>query len=343
MNQSLLRHLQSVQGFPCITLLHPTNPGQRMATDDIRGLLRLVDEAQNRLLGHVPDEAAERLVQRLERLIAQAAAELCTEAVAVCVSEDVDVVVRLGVAVRSRCVVDDTFATRDMVVDAKRTAVFRLLAVSEQRVRCFVGDRRRLVEERSGGWPLTRSDEQSERQWAKAVAGAIERLHDADPLPVVLAGGTRATRQLVEATRVVPIGTVPGSHDRSSWAVLHELAWPQVDRWLRTDRDEALRRLERARGNRRFAGGIEEVWDLAREGRVELLVVEEQFEMPALVTAGYLSRQGEALLEPTATARVVDDVVDDLIETVLRAGGDAVIVRDGDLLDHGHIAAVLRY
>lgn len=343
MNQSLLRHLQSVQEFPCITLLHSTVPGQRMATDDIRGLLRLVDEAQDRLRGRVSDNEVEHYALRLEQLVAHAAADVATEAVAICVSGGVGEVVRLGVPVRSRCVIDDTFATRDMVVDSKRTAVFRLFTVSEQRVRSFVGDRRRLVEERDSGWPIVRSEDQSDRQWAKAVADAVERVQERDPLPVVLAGCVRSTRVLLESTRLHCIDSIPGSHDRTSWAALHELVWPLVDRWLRTDREEALRRLERARSNRRFAGGIEEVWELAREGRVDLLVVEEQFEVRALVTAGQFERSEGAATESLGGGRVVDDAVDDLIETVLRHGGDAVIVPEGDLVEYGRLAAVLRY
>ena len=40
---------------------------------------------------------------------------------------------------------------------------------------------------------------------------------------------------------------------------------------------------------------------------------------------------------------VVDDVVDDLIEAVLRHDGTAVLVPDGCLAGEGHLAAVLRY
>ena len=45
-----------------------------------------------------------------------------------------------------------------------------------------------------------------------------------------------------------------------------------------------------------------------------------------------------------ATApRVTDDLVDELIETVLAKGGDVVVVDDGTLEGHSGVAAVLRY
>ena len=40
---------------------------------------------------------------------------------------------------------------------------------------------------------------------------------------------------------------------------------------------------------------------------------------------------------------MIDDAVDELIEMVLRTGGDAVMVPDGELADHERLAAVLRY
>ena len=40
---------------------------------------------------------------------------------------------------------------------------------------------------------------------------------------------------------------------------------------------------------------------------------------------------------------VVDDIIDDTIEAVLRYKGAAVIVADGELKTHSRIAAVIRY
>jgi len=156
--------------------------------------------------------------------------------------------------------------------------------------------------------------------------------------PTVIAGVERSTREVLKVERVEVVGHVPGNHDHTSWSELHRLTWPLIDTWLQRDRREAHHRLERARSARRFAGGIGEVWDLAQEGRVELLVVEESFDYPARIDDGRLR---------AATDReapdVVDDAVDELIEAVMRNGGRAVIVPEGDLVDHDRLAAVLRY
>lgn len=338
MNRALLRELLEQAAYPSITLLHPTEPGLVMHPDDVTALIHLAHEADGRLEGDVPDDVRLALTASLVELIERASGEPSTTAIAICVSPISATVVRLGREVRSRCVIDETFATRDMVADANRTAVFRVLTVSDHVARVFVGDRNRLAEEHTDRWPLIRDTDQSLAQWSRAVAHAVRAEHDASPLPTVVAGVERSMREILKLDRIGPIGVLSGNHDRTHWPDLHRSAWPIVEDWLRQDRARAMDRLEVARGARRYAGGLEEVWELARDGRVQLLVVEDEFEVPVRLLDGQLQRADDA-----TAPDVIDDAVDELIELVLLKGGDAVIVPAGDLAEHEHLAAVLRY
>lgn len=96
---------------------------------------------------------------------------------------------------------------------------------------------------------------------------------------------------------------------------------------------------ENARSANRYAGGIHEVWALARDGRIDTVVVENSFAMAAWVDDNHQLRPADDPHHPD----VNDDIVDDTIELVLQQGGAAVIVNDGALADHQQIAAVLRY
>ena len=88
----------------------------------------------------------------------------------------------------------------------------------------------------------------------------------------MLAGVQRSVRGL--APHLVAIGFVPGNHDRSSASQLHHAAWPLVVDWLRTDETRALEMLDQARSAHRYAGGIDEIWPLAHDGRIDTVVVE---------------------------------------------------------------------
>jgi hypothetical protein len=158
------------------------------------------------------------------------------------------------------------------------------------------------------------------------------------PLPLVVAGVQRSLRELLP-DRVGHVGAISGNHDRTSAPDLHDLAWPLVHDWLRTDADRAKDQLEHARSTNRYAGGIAEIWPLAHDGRVATLVVEDRFSVPARIDAHNQIHPADDATHPD----VVDDVIDDVIEAVLRTGGSAVIVERDELREHDGIAAVLRY
>lgn len=338
MNRALLAELQEHRSYPSVTLLFDTTPNPVLTPDDAATATALVAEAERRLTGDVDDATRDLVVGRLRSLVEECRAEPATVAMALCASPDFMAPVRLGRPVVRRVVVDDTFATRDLVADLNRTAAFRVITVSDRKVRLLLGDRQRLVEVRSADWPLEREPEQNLAAWTRTVTHAVDAETRRDTLPTVLAGVDRAVRTALGVAHLGVIGTVAGNHDRTAWVDLHHAAWPLVTDWLRTDQQRALQRLDDARSSRRFAGGIHEIWPLATEGRVELLVVEEGHMLSARV-------EGDRIVPATDPEHpeVVDDVIDEAIEVVLRHGGHAVMVPDGTLDEHARVAAILRY
>ena len=348
MNRAILAELQRLTCYPSVTILQNTTLSLQQARatpgtlglhpDDVTALTHLADIVDSRLDGDVPEEVRHDVITQIVALVAAQANEPPAPAIAICVSPQHQAVVRLGKEVRSRVIIDDTFATRDMVADANRTATFRVITVSDRKARLLVGDRARLVEEREGVWPMHRDDDQSLAQWSRSVNHAVHDSQREFPLPNVVAGVDRSVRELVKLDSVRPIATIAGNHDRTGWADLHRLAWPLVVDWLRSDVERAHQGLAAARDENRFAGGLDEVWELAHDGRVELLVVEEDYAVAARIRNGRLERATD-----TWSPDVVDDAVDELIEMVLDKGGHAVIVPPGSLTHADHVGAVLRY
>jgi hypothetical protein len=338
MHRALLAELQQHRTYPCVTILANTNPGVVMSPPELAKLLDLIDQAGRRLQGDVSPLRRASLIDTLTTMAHEAAGQPGSQAIALCASPTHWDTVRLGRAVIERVVIDDTFATRDLVADLNRTAMFRVLTISERKARLLAGTRQRLVEERDDGWPLVREDDENVSSFVRRVNAAFSTEERRGTMPTVICGVERAVRHVMGAARSGVVGTAPGNHDRTGWVELHHLAWPIVSDWLRTDQRRAMELLDEARSNRRFAGGIEEVWPLARDGRVEVLVVEEGHMVAARVQGDRI-----VLTDERDDPGVVDDIVDDTIEAVLAARGRAVMVPDHSLADHDRIAAVLRY
>jgi Bacterial archaeo-eukaryotic release factor family 3 len=337
-NHALLQQLQGLRAYPSVTILANSTPKSVLNDAERKTLEAFISATTRRLMGDVPLFVRRNVIERLEQLLEDCSADPCGHAIALCVSPEFSAVIRLGRVVEERVIIDDTFATRDLVADLNRTAQFRVVTISDRKSRLLIGDRQRLVEERGEGWPLERTDDQNSAAWTRAMMQALHAEHQAFPLPTVVAGVERSVRRTLAVSDLAAIGLVAGNHDRTSWTELHSAAWPLVTDWLRADGQRALEQLDSARSSRLYAGGLHELWPLAREGRIELVVVEETYAVAARINGDDV--------EPTDDREapdVIDDVVDELLEAVLRHGGKAVIVNDGDLASHQRVAAVLRY
>jgi hypothetical protein len=80
-------------------------------------------------------------------------------------------------------------------------------------------------------------------------------------------------------------------------------------------------------------------WLASRQERPEMLLVEEGMSYPARITT-----DGD-WIAPAADVEhpdVVDDAVDELIETVLARGGKVTLVADGRLAPHDGVALTVR-
>lgn len=338
MDRVLLSDLQRRSAYPSVTVLLNTVPGTVLAGADLDIARGLVDRADQRLTGDVDDATRRAVVAKLVTLLEEQRGQRSGAALALMASPEIAVAARLGHRIEPRVVVDDTFATRDFVADLDRTAAYRVITVSDRRLRLLHGDRARLVEERADGWPMVRPDDQSSSLWVRSVTARLTELHARHPLPTVVVGVERTIRSTAARIDVQCVGTVTGNHDRAGWADLHHATWPIVSDWLRGNADRALAALGEARSACRFAGGIDEIWPLANEGRVETLVVESTYALPARVERDLVLRADDR-----EAPDVIDDIVDETIEAVLRHAGRAVMVDDGALEPYGHIAAVLRY
>ncbi|MFM7618132.1 MAG: hypothetical protein ACKO72_11835 [Actinomycetes bacterium] len=340
MNRLLLDELQRRRAYPSITLLINTIEGRPLGHEQHGAISRLLDEAGERLADDPEVGASERseLLDAIVSLITESRQDPATTALAICVSPEYRAVVRLGTPVRERVVIDDTFATRDLVADLNRTATYRALTVSDRKVRLLLGDPARAVEALNAEWPMIRDEDESSVAWSRRVAEQVRAELAGHPAPTIVAGVERSVRGVLGRDLVQPIGMIPGNHDRTAWSELHDVAWPIVDAWMLLDGDLAIDALDAARSAHRFTAGIDEIWPLATAGRIDLLVVEESYHLPV--------RIGPHHLEPVDDARppgVVDDIVDETIESVLRHGGRAVVVADDRLAQLDRIAAVLRY
>jgi hypothetical protein len=331
--------IQSVRSYPCVSILLSTSPGTRLGTADGERLDALVAEALSRLARELEPARVIAMEQCLARLVESARRRPAGRGLALFANDEVEWVDTLVVPVRDRVVVDDTFATRDLVEHVHRNTPFWLLVLSERSARLQLGDASQLVAVDGGTFPLAATADERAEDFLRRVGSALDGELGPDAA-LVLGGVERTLATFNRVSGRQALGRVLGAVERLPLAELHARSWPVMARALDARQSLALGELDRARDRRRLATGLGEVWSLAHDGRVELVVVERGYEAPARLGA---SADEIHPADDRDEPGVVDDLVDDLVEVVLAQGGRAAFVDDGLLVASGRVAAVLRY
>jgi hypothetical protein len=360
MNRHDLQELQDIRTYPCLTITLPTHRTSPDNKQDPIRVKNLVTEGMNRLLGEFSKRDVAPLLDRLDTLVGDIDYKYTLDGLVLVVNRDMAREYVLPFTLNERVVVDETFFTRDLVHALNRARRYWVLSLSEQATRLFAAAREDLEEITTGGFPMRHTGpggdaplpggrgvnnsayrDDHHRQFFRDVDNAFRAFAADDPLPLALAGVDRYLaffREIGGGGDV--IATLRGNVDDLSAHDLGRRIWPPVADGFAARRREVLQQLEAAVGMHRAASTLGEAWHLAGLGRGKVLVVEDGYHQPARVNKwGQLDLNVD---DPTAPD-VIDDAVDDVIETVLAKGGQAVFVEDGELALHERIALILRY
>lgn len=354
--------LQAVRAYPAVSVLCSTTPGPRMTPGDTKRLSALVAEASSRLIAEFGAGPSKEVRDRLIELTGDAAGRPARSAVACYVAADCSSSWALPVPVSDRAVIDPTFATRDLVRSLHRTPRHVVLVLTDREARLFDGAGDTLLPAAGGAFPLTRQQKgpqhragRSERRgradhgadagdadgFLRTVDRALGTYLRVHPAPLVLIGARRTVAGFTALSRNTGrlAGAVHGSHARTPLPALVRLVRPVLEDYLHSRQDEALALLDQRTSAGRVVSGMPAVWLAARSERPEMLAVEHSLFYPAR-----LSPDGD-LLTPAADVEhpeVIDDAVDEVIETVLHRGGWVALLDDGALAGRDRIALTTR-
>lgn len=352
-----LKELQALTKVPALSILLPTHRTSPDNRQDPIVVKNLVAEARDRLSQEFSARDLEPLFKNLDALVDDVDYTYALDGLALFVSHDVAKKFYLPFAVPQRVIIDQTFATRDLVYGLHRAQRYWVFLLSQNATRLLAGTGETLEEVVDGSFPMEMTGpgattalpydsdsayvDDRHRRFFQQVDRAFTAYAEDDTLPLILGGVIRQISFFQEVSQYTAqvAGTITGNFDKATVSELVPEVWPFVQGVREQQRQSALAALDVARGEGKVVSAIEEVWRLANEGRGKLLLVEKNYHVPAVVDdKGGL----QVVAEPGGT-EVMDDAVDEIIEAVLAKGGEVMLLEDGSLPDHQPIALTLRY
>ena len=361
LTRAALADLRRPRTYPAVSVLLPTHRREPDNAQDAVRLRNLLEEAKN-AVHHDPEvsrTARIDVIGQLDQAIGEVDLTYAEDGLAIFAAPGEHHVWALGRSVPERVLLAQTFLIRNLVTAHAANQPYWVLALSADVATLWSGSRLHAPEEecgpfpvrrpaldfdperqeRTGGAPSTFTDEDT-RTFLREVGEAMAAVLATDPRPLYLVGEAEAISALDDVGPVV----------RESFAQVTRggLARGPADALRRAVREADRARdaqtvaavmddLDRARGRKEFAGGVDEVWRSESEGRASLVAIEDGYRTT-------VRRDGEHLVPASSGERGArDDIVDEIAEQALDTGARVHFVPDDGLADTGRIAAVLRY
>lgn len=345
--------------FPSISIIIPTNTKYPHFKYDEEKLKLLVNRLEEKILDEFPPSIADPLITKLSKVYQEIDFTHLSKGLAIYVSRDQEKVFHLSFPVVEKVIIDKSFEIRDLLYATKHSLDYLVLLISSNGNKLFKGLNRSLEEikltdapKNVNEWKIDLPTKVGNFTDAEVVKEeTLEKyLHDIDKslsaelktfdYPVVICSVERIISKYKKITRNQKsiLDYVSGNFEHATIPEIINKIAIVFERKFEKEQEEYLKLLDEAVGKDAFASGINEVWRVAMEQRGRILLVEKNYYCPA--------KYGKT--KYTLITKDIDknsmytlkDAVDDLIEVVLKFGGDVVFVDDGKLADHNRIALI---
>lgn len=226
---------------------------------------------------------------------------------------------------------------------------YYVLSLSEQTSRLYEGFRDKLIDIQNTNFPFEISIDAANpasintqlREFFSQTDQHFAHYYQQDPLRLVVVGekSNLAIFEALTTHRDVIIGTVKGNYTATSPHDLGKIVWPVVKEAIAGATKNAMRDLATAAKAKKVVSGIGAVGQSVETETGSTLYVEEDYHVK-----GSIRKTDHSLIlsKHVDIWEVIDDVVDLIIEKVLKMGGTVIFLNSGALMRLERIALILR-
>ncbi|HLV14205.1 MAG TPA: hypothetical protein VKY41_03415 [Xanthomarina sp.] len=353
-----LKQLKNIRSENCISIIMNTHRTKPDYLKDPLQLKNLIKDAENRLMADTDKKTAQNLINKIKELAEQIDHSRNIESLVLFVNEQVADYTRLPIKVVDRVVIDETFATRDLIRAMHTEANYYVLVLSQEKVRLIEASNDKVVKEFGTPFPMENNQSFSRSSPETSIASRrssllaeffnqvdkeVNILRQHNPLPVFICSMEENHSEYLK------IADQPSSFfdfylnknqiAEKDHAIVKE-AWKLVEAKLVKQNILRKSELDKAVSENKFLSDTNEIYKAIKEGRIQTLFIEQGLFQPAII-------ENEEIIYVTSDQRtdtdVIDDIYDELIELQMSYGGDVVFLPKDDLRQFNGFGAITRY
>lgn len=345
---------------PAVSIIMPFPASSNLKSDMKHLLKKAADQVERDLRIHYPGEVVKPTMLKLRSFLDDLKIDSTKKAIAIFISPVFEKMIFLNTTVQEKIVIDEYFDIRDLLHDLKQTKPYLVLVLSAKEshfylskkgslqklspalpesIYAYVNDAPEKVANFSD--PSKRSEVLVEK-YLRHIDDALLELVRTHKIPVFVLGVEKLLGQFNQSKHADSVaGYIEGNYEKATEAELKEIVKPKLAALDARMQKNIIDQIEKAEDKGQLAVGLEESLREIDNQKGKLLVVEKSYKYPALHGTddswNYQAEQSDGQLSK------MSDAVENLIEKMLRSGGEVELVEDGMLDKYQHVALVQFY
>lgn len=354
-----INELKSIRADNCITIIMTSHRSKPEYLNDGLRLKNLIKEVETRLMSDVGKKEANILLKRVNDLANKIDHSQNLDSLIFFVNEDVAEFMRLPIKVEDRVVIDDTFATRDLIRTLHLETQYYIMVLSQENTRLIEAASAKSVREIKGEFPYENKTFHTTNRAAHMIAQKqtnltaeyfnvadkkMNEVRKENKLPVLLCGLEENNNLYLtvadDKDAILPVRVDKGMINESVHAIV-DAAWEVMKEYVAKKNNERKAELRKAVSENKFLSDTNEIWRAIHNGRIRTLFVEQGLFQPAILTE---DNQIEYVAEDRRNdTGIIDDIYDEMIEINMDFGGEVVFLPKGELEKFNGFGAITRY
>jgi sporulation protein YlmC with PRC-barrel domain len=354
---SLLREIKNIKSECCVTLIlntHRTSPDNQKDPILLKNLIKEVDE---RITQKCARHISTSIIKRLKKLSDSIDHSHNLESLVIFVNEEMADYTRLTVPVKSRVVIGETFATRDLVRALHEESTYYILVLSRQNARLIEAHNDKTMHEFSDIFPVRNDSlfttDRLKLSTAKGTDRLIEEFFNRvdkllqaaivrEPAPVLIATEERNFHHFVKVAdrKEIILGHLNKNRDDEKAHHIVAEAWPVVHAVIIQRNQKRLQELNKAANSGKKVSDLNDIWTAINEGRGQTLFIKKGTFQPAIIEKGNIITVNK---NENGRQNFIDDIIDEMIELNLKYGGEAVFIEGEGLDAYKGLVLLTRY
>jgi len=353
MKREKLEKLATEKNIPCVTVSMNTSRTYPENQNDIIVLKTLIEEAKNRVIKEYGKHPVIELIGKLNHIVSEIDVNYNLDSMHIFLSNSTNEKVYSPWSTTNAVHVSESFAVKPLIKMFNRTEEYLILILTQSNVRLLMAVNDAIVSDiNNADFSFaddeikledieTTSNENKTHEFFNKIDKAMVKVNNKTDLKcVVISTSDNYNRFLKVADKPsIYLGWTNLSQDNSGNTLVAKEAWKICSAQLAVKHVEAIEEIQEAVGKGLVITELSEIYRAAKDGRGDLLIVNDNFHQAVRVTDEF----SLDLITDVTLPGVIDDITSEIAWEVISKKGRAIFTTQDELKSLGDIALKVRY